>query len=183
MHQVDLFMAPGFEEIELVTIVDILRRADISTRLIAISDNISVTGAHQITIEADITLKTADTSAELQVLPGGGPGTQAMLASVALQARLKVHLAAGKPIAAICAAPMVLAKAGLLSGRQATCYPGCETVLAEAGAIIGEGDVVVDGLITTSRGPGTAAAFSFELVRQLKGEAAMQALKKEMLFI
>ncbi|MGL4602689.1 MAG: DJ-1/PfpI family protein, partial [Iodobacter sp.] len=69
MHQVDLFMAPGFEEIELVTIVDILRRADINTRLIAINDNISVTGAHQMTIEADIILNKADTSAELQVLP------------------------------------------------------------------------------------------------------------------
>ncbi|QBC42335.1 DJ-1 family glyoxalase III [Iodobacter fluviatilis] len=182
MHQVDIFLAPGFEEIELVTVVDILRRANINTRLIAVADHTAVMGAHQITLEADITLAQADNDTQMLVLPGGGPGTQAMMASVELISRLKAHFAAGRPIAAICAAPMVLAKAGLLRENKATCFPGCEAPLLAAGAIISGGDVIVDGLITTSRGPGTAAAFAFELVRQIKDEAISQALRTEMLF-
>jgi 4-methyl-5(b-hydroxyethyl)-thiazole monophosphate biosynthesis len=182
MNQVDLFLATGFEEIELVTVLDILRRADISTRLISIDSKLAVTGAHQITIKADLAMSSADHHAHMLVLPGGGPGTQAMLACTDLHLRLQQHLAAGKPIAAICAAPMVLAKANLLKGINAICYPGCEAVLLEAGAKIVLKDVVVDGLITTSRGPGTAAAFAFELVRQLKGDALAQQLSKEMLF-
>ncbi|NHQ88166.1 DJ-1/PfpI family protein [Iodobacter sp. HSC-16F04] len=182
MNQVDLFLAPGFEEIELVTVVDILRRADISTRLISIHSALAVTGAHQITIQADLSMDKADHHAQMLVLPGGGPGTQAMLACTDLHTRLQQHLAQGKPLAAICAAPMVLAKAGLLKGINAICYPGCEAALTEAGANIVMRDVVKDGLITTSRGPGTAAVFAFELVRQLKGEAISQQLSKEMLF-
>lgn len=182
MNQVDLFLASGFEEIELITVADILRRADISTRLITINSQLAVTGAHQITIQADLTMDAADHNAHMLVLPGGGPGTQAMLASTALHTRLQQHLAQGKPIAAICAAPMVLAKANLLKGINAICYPGCEAALLEAGAKIVLKDVVVDGLITTSRGPGTAAAFAFELVRQLKGDGLAQQLSKEMLF-
>jgi 4-methyl-5(b-hydroxyethyl)-thiazole monophosphate biosynthesis len=182
MNQVDLFLAPGFEEIELITVADILRRADISTRLIAIEKQLAVTGAHQLTIVADLNMDDVDQHAQMLVLPGGGPGTQAMLANTQLHARLQQHQAAGKPIAAICAAPMVLAKANLLKGLNAICYPGCEGALQEAGAKIMQQDVVVDGLITTSRGPATAAAFAFELVRQIKGEALSQQISKDMLF-
>ncbi|AZN36553.1 DJ-1 family glyoxalase III [Iodobacter ciconiae] len=183
MNQVDLFLASGFEEIELVTVADILRRADIRTRLVSIDSKLAVTGAHHITIKADIDLPTADSShTQMLVLPGGGAGTQAMIACTALHQRLQQHLAAGKPVAAICAAPMILAKANLLHGINAVCYPGCEEALIKAGANIQSDDVVVDGLITTSRGPATAAAFAFELVRQLKGEAISQKLIKEMLF-
>ena len=182
MHLAHVYLANGFEEIEMVSIVDILRRADIDTCLISLTETLAVTGKHAITVQADLPFSAVTTLADAIILPGGGQGTQNMIDSPALTKRLQEHLAAGKRVAAICAAPMALAKAGILTGRDACCYPGCEEPLLENGATISSFNVVTDGMITTSRGPGTAALFALELVRLLLGEEKATELGRGMLF-
>ena len=167
-----IYVATGFEEIELVTIVDILRRAKIDTLMVSLNDELSVVGAHYIGINTDVSfIKAGDEIPDIIILPGGGPGTQALLAHGGLHARLQQQIDAKKRVAAICAAPMVLAKVGLLAGKNACCYPGCEETLTEGGAKISMENVVIDGLITTSRDPATAMQFALSIVAQLIGQA------------
>lgn len=169
MNKVHVYIAPGFEEVELVTVVDILRRAGIEVALVALDDDLAVRGAHDIVVQADLPFAAAGAAA-MMVLPGGGPGTRRLRESAALADRLRAQVAAGRRVAAVCAAPTVLAAAGLLQGRQACCYPGCEEVLVAGGASIAAFNVTTDGLITTSRGAGTSALFALELLHLL-GEA------------
>ncbi|MDR3428926.1 MULTISPECIES: DJ-1 family glyoxalase III [Silvimonas] len=184
MKTAHVYVAPGFEEVELVTIVDILRRADIKVLMVALDDVQAVTGAHGITVQADIPFAGAHgLFADAIILPGGGPGTQALLKKTELIPRLQAHLAAERKVAAICAAPMVLARAGILAGRQATCFPGCESVLIEGKAQVWGHNVVNDGPITTSRGAGTASLFALDLVRQLAGEDQARKVGRAMLFL
>ncbi len=177
-----VYLAEGFEEIEMVSIADILRRAGVEVQLVSLTENLAVTGAHAMTMQADLPFSTATALADAIILPGGGAGTQNMIASTALTTRLQTHLSAGKRIAAICAAPMALAHAGILKGRQACCYPGCEGPLVENGATLSTFNVVTDGTVTTSRGPGTAALFALELVRLLIGDSKAVELGRGMLF-
>lgn len=184
MSLAHLYLADGFEEVEMITVADILRRAGVDTRLVSLTEKLAVTGAHEIVVQADIPFSAAHGQlADAIILPGGGPGTQNLLACNELHERLRAHLAAGKHVAAICAAPMVLAKAGILAGRNACCFPGCEAALTEGGATVTAYNVVIDGLVTTSRGAGTAAVFGLELARQLAGEAKATAVGRAMLFI
>ena len=178
-----IYLAEGFEEVEMVSVADILRRAGVEVQLVSLTEKLAVTGAHAITVQADIAFSAASKLADAIILPGGGPGTQNMLASTALHARLNAHLVAGKQVAAICAAPMVLAKAGILQGRKACCFPGCENSLVEGGATISAYNVVTDSLITTSRGAGTAAAFGLALARLLVGDDKATEVGRAMLFI
>lgn len=178
-----LYLANGFEEVEMITVADVLRRAGILVQLVSLTETRMVCGAHDIVVEADIPFSAADELADIVILPGGGLGTQELKASVALAQRLQSHHSAQKRIAAICAAPTVLAAAGLLHGRNACCFPGCETELVAGGAQITAYNVVTDGLITTSRGAGTAASFALELVRLLVGEGKAVAIGRTMLFI
>lgn len=182
MSLVHVYIAPGFEEIELITIVDVLRRCDLPTQLVSLSDDLLITGAHALTLQADLRFAEATAAPNLIVLPGGGPGTAALMAHHPLHQRLIDQIAAARPVAAICAAPMVLAKIGLLTNKQACCYPGCETALIEGGAQISDGSVTIDGLITTSRGPATAIQFALALAEQLKGEAIAQQVGRAMLY-
>ncbi|WP_047392203.1 DJ-1 family glyoxalase III [Chitinibacter sp. ZOR0017] len=179
-----VYVAPGFEEVELITIVDILRRADINTHLVSTAAAGVVAGAHNVGIAADLSFdEAASEIPDLVVLPGGGPGTQHMLAHPLLAGRLHSQFAAGRRVAAICAAPMVLAKAGLLRDLAACCFPGCEATLSEHGAKVSAFNVVTDGLITTSRGPATAGLFALELVRQLRDDATASAVGRAMLYL
>lgn len=179
-----IYLAEGFEEVEMITVADILRRAGEDTKLVSLTDALAVAGAHGITVQADLPFSAAaSTLADAIILPGGGPGTQNMLASTALHERLNAHLDGGKHVAAICAAPMVLAKAGILQGRKACCYPGCEGALVDGGATIASYNVVNDGKVTTSRGAGTAAQFGIELARMLVGEKKATEVGRNMLFI
>jgi 4-methyl-5(b-hydroxyethyl)-thiazole monophosphate biosynthesis len=183
MSLVHVYIAPGFEEIELTTMVDVLRRCDIPTQLVSLNDNLLITGAHALTLQADLRFAEAVEPPDLIVLPGGGPGTAALMAHTDLHQRLTAQIAAGRRVAAICAAPMVLAKIGLLKDKQACCYPGCETTLIEGGAKVSDTAVTSDGLITTSRGPATSGLFALALTEQLKGEAIAQQVGRAMLFL
>lgn len=170
-------LAEGFEEIEAVTVIDVLRRADIEVVTAGLS-NRQVTGSHSIVLQADCLLDDALTrDYDLIVLPGGMPGAEHLKQDTRLHDRLKAHAAAGKPLAAICAAPMVLDYAGLIAGAV-TSYPG---FLDPASVDYREEAVVSDRGLTTSRGPSTALRFALQLVEQLVGVEKRQALEQKML--
>lgn len=168
MSEVYIFLADGFEEIEGLTVADLLRRAGISVKTVSVTGSLSVTGSHQITVAADLLFEDADfNDASLLVLPGGGPGTRHLKEHGRLAALLKETAAQGGRIAAICAAPSVLGGLSLLRGHRAVCYPGFENELE--GAIVSDNPVEVSGNFTTSRGLGTAIPFALSLISQLKG--------------
>lgn len=163
-----VLLADGFEEIEALTPVDMLRRAGLSVRTVSISGRQNVHGAHGIDVGADISPEGITEEIDLLILPGGMPGTlnlDAWEKTDELIARTREN---GGRLAAICAAPMVLGKRGLLKGKKATCYPGFEKYLD--GALVTGGSVVTDGNITTAAGMGVALPFGAELVRLMVGE-------------
>ncbi len=181
MSRALVFLADGFEEIEGLTVVDLLRRAGIETRTVAVTGSLEVTGSHGIQVRADMLFEDMDDSdTELYVLPGGMPGTKRLAAHTALGKLLQDAAASGKKVAAICAAPSVLGGLGILEGRRATSYPGFEEQLS--GAELSTEQVVVSGNITTSRGMGTAIPFGLALVAQLSGQAAADQLAKKIIF-
>lgn len=176
MAKVTAFMAQGMEEVECLTVVDILRRGGVEVQTVALSGKKKVTGSHQIPVKADVKFKKADFSdSDLLFLPGGVPGVPNLMASKKLAKVLKAHAKAGKRLAAICAAPSVLGHLGLLRGKKATCFPGWQKYL-EGAEYTGEG-VVTDGLVTTGKGLGYAIDFALELLRLLKGEATADEIK------
>lgn len=173
-------LATGFEEIEAVTIIDVLRRAQVDVETVSISGELLVEGAHGISVKADKLFENVDyANCEMMVLPGGMPGTTNLGSHGGLIKELKAFAAKGGKVAAICAAPMVFGEEGLLEGKRAVIYPGMESHLK--GAIIGAGEVETDGNIITSKGPGTAMAFALALAEILKGTAAVDNLKEAML--
>ena len=166
-----VFLADGFEEIEALTPVDLLRRAGIDVATVSIyPDRKNVTGARSIAVLADITIDDVDPEkADMLVLPGGMPGTVNLLECGRLMDMIDKHDSEGKRIAAICAAPArILGTRGFLKGRNATCYPGLEELMNEATPVIKT--VVTDGNITTSRGLGTAVDFACELIALLSSK-------------
>lgn len=169
-----VFLADGFEEIEALTPVDLLRRAGVEVQTVSIVENRRiVTGARKIVVNADITIEEVDyNKAELLVLPGGMPGTTNLAQCEKLMVKVDEFAKTGdvsKRLAAICAAPsVILGKRDLLVGKRATCYPGMEDGMH--GAIAVTDKVVTDGNITTSRGMGTAADFAIELISLLCGK-------------
>lgn len=180
MKKVALFLANGFEETEALATVDILRRAQISVETISISDDKTVTGAHNVSVIADKTFQEADFSeVEVLVLPGGMPGAKNLNESEALKELITKFNDEGKQIAAICAAPIVLGGLGLLRDKRATCYPGFEAELIGA-QTTGE-NVVVDGNITTGRGPGLVFDFALRLVEQIAGLKTRQEVQNGLL--
>lgn len=175
-------LAEGFEEIEALTAVDLMRRAEIDVQTVAIGDDRMVTGAHGITVQADILQEEADYSAsEMLVLPGGMPGTTHLMENEALGREIQNYVQIGRWVAAICAAPMVLGHLGVLEGKQATIYPGMEVHLIGA-TPIHEQKVVKDGRIITSKGPGTAMDFALALVEEIKGKSAADELRGDLVF-
>ncbi len=165
-----VFLAEGFEEIEALTPVDLLRRAGVETATVSIyPDRKTVTGARRIPVCADMTIDGIEPGADdILVLPGGMPGTVNLLECTQLMDMIDAHNARGSRIAAICAAPArILGSKGLLKGKRATCYPGLEELLEGATAVTDS--VVTDGNITTSRGLGTAVDLACELISILCG--------------
>ena len=176
-----VFLADGFEEIEGLTVVDILRRAGVETRTVSITEQKLVTGSHQIPVTADCCIGDTDFSeAELLVLPGGMPGTRCLGACKELTDLLLKFFREGKKVAAICAAPGVLGGLGILDGKKAVCYPGFEDQLKGAEVLFEQ--VVRDGNVTTSRGMGTAIPFALDLVSQLVSEEKAQELKAGIIY-
>lgn len=164
-----VFFAEGFEEIEALATVDILRRGEVVVETISITGNKQVTGAHRIPVVADYLFEEADLrSADILVLPGGIPGSTNLNAYGPLKDLLMEYHKQGKYIAAICAAPLVLGGLGLLQGKNAICYPGVEPQLT--GATIVDEAVVQDGKIITAKGPALALLFGLKLVSLLQGQ-------------
>ena len=181
MSRVCIFFAPGLEEIEGLTVVDLMRRADIPISIVSIGDSLEITGAHGIRITADSRFVDMDFSGtEMLVLPGGAPGTCNLNACEPLKALLRDFYDKGKYIGAICAAPMILGHLGFLKGRKATCYPGFEKDLI--GAVHVTDEAVIDGHIITSRGLGTAIEFAASLISLLTDEATAEDIKKSVMY-
>ena len=181
MEKVCVFLADGFEEIEALTVVDMLRRANEEVVMVSIMGRKMVTGSHGISVQADALYEEMDfAEAKLLVLPGGMPGTKHLGAFQPLTELLVEWNSQEKMIAAICAAPSVLGMNHILEGRNATCHPGFEDKLLGANWL--EEEVVCDGNIITSRGMGTAIPFALALVAYCQGEAQALALAKAIVF-
>jgi protein deglycase len=173
-----VLLAPGFEEIEAVTIIDVLRRAGVEVRILG-QDAGRVRGAHDVVMEVDQLFSDAWEDWDVVVLPGGMPGATNLRDDERVMGLVRRQIEADRKVAAICAAPIALAAAGVLDGVQATCYPGFEDQLGDAEHTTTR--VVIDGNVTTSRGPGTALWFALSLVAQLCGGDKSDELRKAML--
>jgi len=171
MPRIITVLAPGFEETEAVVIIDLLRRAQVKVTVLGLETR-EVRGAHDITIIADETFSAFKSPFDGIVLSGGMPGTRNLAASPALLDLIRQTNRRKGLCAAICAAPTVLAKAGILKGVSATCFPGMEKELA--GAVFIDQPVVRDNHIITSKGAGTAVPFVLELISYLAGKEAAE---------
>ena len=180
--RVAVFVAPGLEEIEGLTVVDLLFRAGIPCDTVAITPERTVTSSHEVTIVCKRSLFDEDFSFDdydMLVLPGGIPGTPNLRACAPLCEELAARAGAGRPLAASCAAPSILAEHGLLEGRRATSNPGFQHVLAEHGAVLlADEPVVVDANLITSQGAGTAMLFALEIVRHYLGDEAVGRVRE-----
>lgn len=181
MSKIGIFMADGCEEIEGLTVVDIVRRAKMEIVMISITGKKEVTSSHGVTFLADaIAEETGYEDLDGIVLPGGMPGTTHLLENEIVNAVIRKFAGEGKLVAAICAAPSVLGAAGLLEGKHATCHPGFEEKLT--GATTSEDEVVRDGNIITSRGMGTAIPFAFEIVRYFTDDATVEHVRQGLVY-
>lgn len=162
-------LANGFEEVEALTVIDLLRRAGVEVKSVSITGEKRVMGTHDIPVEADIIFEEADYDAcEMIVLPGGLPGADYLGEHVGLVKQIRDFAANGKYLAAICAAPQVFGAQGVVEGKKATIYPGMEGCLK--GALPQDEIVVQDDKIITSMGPATAMPFALKLIEVLKGK-------------
>jgi len=175
-----LLLAEGFEEIEAVTLIDVLRRAGVEVKTAGLSGK-TVRGAHDIVMESDIRIGDCRELPDALILPGGMPGAAHLGDSAAVMDLVKKTASGNKIVAAICAAPaLVLGPSGVLDGKKATCYPGFETEFP-ASVKYTAARVTVDGNIITGSGPGSALEFALELVRLIAGADKAAALKQGML--
>lgn len=173
-------LADGFEEIEALTVVDLLRRANIPVKTVSIGAS-TVTGAHGVPVIADLTIDDADYSkCEMIVLPGGMPGSANLEQCSTLQAQIDAFNTNGKFIAAICAAPMILGHKGLLDGKKAVIYDGMEAELGNA--IVTKDKAVVDGHYITGKGPGCAIEFALKIISVLRDDKTSDMIKAELLY-
>ena len=181
MKEVLVFMADGTEEIEALTVVDLLRRVNIPVSMVSVNDAEYVTGSHAITIKMDMGISSVDfDNAAMIVLPGGMPGTNKLMDSEKLTKMIHTFAEEGKYLAAICAAPSILGVNDLLEGKTATCYPGFEEKLMGANCV--KEPVAVDGNIITSRGLGTAIEFAAAIVSALLSPEDADTLLKQVIY-
>lgn len=175
-----LFLATGFEEIEAVATIDVIRRANIDITTVSVTGQRLVTGAHNIAIEADRLFEDTDfVKAQMLILPGGMPGTLNLEKYEPLITLIKNHNKVGGRIAAICAAPSILGHLHILRNQQAVCHPGFEQELT--GAFNAKENVVVSGNIITAKGPGFAAEFGLKIVEAISGPDAARQVADGML--
>ena len=179
MKKIVLFAAEGFEEIEALSVVDVLRRAEVQCDICSLKDEY-ITGSHGITIKADINLDNGEfRKYDGLVLPGGMPGAENLRYNLRVLELVKDFYKSGKLTAAICAAPIVLAEAGIIYGRKITSYPGFESRLGNC--IYSENPIEIDGNIITSRGPATAIIFALEILNFLGLQEEVKKLSEGML--
>ena len=179
MSKAAIFFGTGYEEIEALTVVDILRRAGITADLVSITGEREVTGSHGITVKMDQLFEEVDfDSVDIIVLPGGMPGTTNLEAYNPLMDKVDEFYRQDKYIAAICAAPSILGHKGILKGKKACSNPGFESHLE--GADVKQEPAVVDGHIITSRGMGTAIPFGLAILEQFAGEEAVVQMRRKL---
>lgn len=180
MSKVLIPLATGFEEIEAMTLVDILRRGEIEVHIASLEHH-QVEGAHGVVVKADLLLdKTNASEYDMILLPGGLPGAEHLAKSDKVKQILQEFNSSDKLIGAICAAPWALGEAGVLKS-QYTCYPGFEKQVGKAGYTDAK-PVITDENIMTSRGPATAMEFALEIVKRLQGESKYQEVKAGLLY-
>lgn len=181
MKKACVILAEGFEEIEALTVVDCLRRAEIYVNMVSLDERELVNGAHNIKIMADDSFAAIDLSEyDIMILPGGGLGTQNLSESKAVADAIKFMDKNGKYIAAICAAPSVLGKYGFLNGKTACCYPGFEEKLK--GASVSYNGVEKCGRIITGRAMGVSIDFSLEIIRTLIDDEAANSIAQAIIY-
>lgn len=169
MKKIAVHLAEGFEEIEAISIIDVLRRADLEVCVVSITESIEVTGSHKIKVIADELFDNVDYKLiEMIVLPGGMPGSSNLNNHSGLKNQILAFHKNGKPLGAICAAPLVFGNLGILKNKNATCYPGFENQLI--GAKFTNSAVEQSGLIVTGKGAGVAIEFALKIVEMLKGK-------------
>lgn len=178
--KIAVHLANGFEEIEAISIIDVLRRADIDVVTVSVTGKLEVDGAHQIKVLANELFENVDYSRiYMIVLPGGMPGSSNLNAHEGLKAQIVRFNSENKQLAAICAAPLVYGSLGILKGKQAVCYPGFEKYL-EGAEILGN-PVVESGNVITGRGPGVAIQFALKLVEKLVSAEKAEIIAGQML--
>lgn len=184
MAKVYVFLADGFEDVEALIPVDVLRRGGVEVVTVSTTEFPLVESAHGVNIEADIQFEQSDyTDADLLMLPGGMPGAANLVAHEGVCKAVLAQAAADKKVGAICAAPaVVLASLGLLEGRKATCYPGFEQKLKDGGAEYTGDLVTVSGNITTAEGPAAAFPYAYELLAQLTDKSMADQIAEGMRF-
>lgn len=181
MAQALIFLAPGYEEVEMLTVVDLLRRANIKIDMVSTTDSLEVTSSHNVTIKADILMKDADfESASMIILPGGIPGTPNLLAYKPLTDKIKEYAAQKKWLSAICAAPTIYDELGLYQGAKATCYPDFADELKDA--VYVKQPVVVDGIFTTSRGAGTTIEFAAAIIERFTDKNTADSILEKIIY-
>ena len=181
MSKIYMFLADGFEPVEALAPVDVMRRAGINVVTVSIMGRTTVEAAHGIKVMADALFEETDFSdADGLVLPGGSLGTENLSACEPLRALVASANAEGKIIAAICAAPMVFGRMGILAGRRATCYPGCESELT--GSKYTAAAVEQDENIITACGPAASFEFGFTIVENICGDKAAAVIREQMRF-
>lgn len=181
MTQALIFLAPGYEEVEMLTVVDLLRRANISIDMVSTTDSLEVTSSHNVNIKADILLKDADfDAASMIILPGGIPGTPNLLACKPLTEQIQKFAAEKKWLSAICAAPTVFNELRLYQGAHATCYPDFADKLTDA--VYVKQPVVVDGIFTTSRGAGTTIEFAAAIIERFTDRETAETILQKIIY-
>ena len=181
MAMVYEFLANGFEEIEALAPVDILRRGGVEVKTVSVTSSEFVESSHGITLKADLKFEDADLSkADMLLLPGGMPGAKNLQEHRGVCEALIAQYKAGRKIGAICAAPMVLGKLGILKGKRATCYPGFEQYLE--GAEYTHELVTVDGNIITGEGPAATLPYAYQILAFFKGEEVARQVEEGMMY-
>ena len=182
MSKTAIFFATGYEEIEALTVVDILRRAGEEIVMVSVTDERRVTGSHGIEVTMDQTLSEVSfDETDVIVLPGGMPGTKNLEACEALMEQVDAFVKAGRTVAAICAAPSILGHRGHLKGKKACSFPTMESQLE--GADVKQEPAVIDGNIITGRGMGAAIPFGLAILEKLQGKEAADAMGKSIVYL
>lgn len=181
MSKVCVFFGEGFEEIEALTVVDILRRAGIETEMVSVMGGQTVMGSHKIPVVVDKLISEVDfDGVDMLVLPGGLNGTKNLEANEALMEQVDTFAKSGKMVCAICAAPSILGHRGILKGKKAIAYPGFEDQLA--GAQVVDEPAVRDGNIITGRGMGCSISFALEILKCLTDEKTAKAMAEKIVY-
>ena len=181
MKKIAVFFAPGYEEIEALTVVDLCRRAGIDVTTVSVEEEKSATGSHNITVEMDqVFSEVVFEDLDMIVLPGGMPGTRNLEAHEGLMKQVDLFFDTGKYVCAICAAPSIFGHRGIVRGKKVCCYPGFEKDME--GAQICYDSVCVDGNVITSRGMGTAIDFALAIIGELCGSDVAEEKAKSIIY-